>query len=209
MTMADAAGFWESRYGQGDQIWSGEPNVALVTAIADLPPGRALDLGCGEGGDSVWLAQRGWQVTAVDISATAVARARVLAAGRDIPEGRITWLVEDLERWQPAGHFDLVSACFLASPIDLHRTGVLRRAASSVTAGGHLLIVGHAGPPLWASGHDHAHHRFLSPDEELANLALDASAWDVIVGAIRSRAAVGPNGEAAKLDDTVILARCR
>ncbi|HEX3426357.1 MAG TPA: class I SAM-dependent methyltransferase [Acidimicrobiales bacterium] len=209
MTIADAAGFWDSRYAEGDQLWSGEPNVALVTAITDVPPGRALDLGCGEGGDTVWLARRGWQVTAVDVSATAVARARTAAADRHIPEGQVTWLVEDLERWQPPGPYDLVSACFLASPIEFDRTRVLQRAASSVTAGGHLLIVAHAGPPPWASEHQHAHQRFLGPDEELANLALDDHAWDVIIREIRPRPAAGPNGERANLEDTVVLARRR
>ncbi|HLI01153.1 MAG TPA: methyltransferase domain-containing protein, partial [Acidimicrobiales bacterium] len=71
----DPTEFWEHRYGEKDQIWSGRPNQSLVGAVVGLPPGRALDLGCGEGGDSIWLAEQGWVVDAVDISATAVARA--------------------------------------------------------------------------------------------------------------------------------------
>jgi SAM-dependent methyltransferase len=207
MSVADAAAFWDSRYRERDRIWSGQPNHALVTAVTDLPPGRALDVGCGEGADSVWLAQHGWQVTALDISATAIARARTLGAHHQIPDGQIIWRVEDLERWEPGACYDLVSACFLGSPIEFDRSGVVRRAASAVTAGGHLLIVAHAAPPPWASGHDTARHLFLKPDEELANLALDATAWDVIISDIRPRSAIGPDGEAADLDDTVLLVR--
>lgn len=209
MSIADAARFWDSRYRERDRIWSGEPNHALVTAIPDVPPGRALDLGCGEGGDTLWLAQRGWQVTAVDVSSTAVDRARSLAAHHHIATGQITWLVADLERWQPEGPFDLVSACFLASPIEFDRTGVLRRVASAVAAGGYLLIVAHAGPPPWAAGHEHANHVFLRPDEELANLGLGSGPWDVIISEVRPRDASGPHGTRVSLDDTVILARHR
>lgn len=91
-----SAEFWESRYADRDQIWSGNPNQALVDTMSGRAPGEALDLGCGEGGDSVWLAEQGWRVTAVDVSATAIARGRELASRRDVPDGRISWLVEDL-----------------------------------------------------------------------------------------------------------------
>ena len=117
----DAAGFWDAWYAERDQIWSGEPNHALVAVVAGLHPGRALDLGCGEGADSVWLAEQGWLVTGLDIAATAVARAITLAASREIPDGRITWIVEDLRAWQPSDAYELVSACFLPSRVDFPR----------------------------------------------------------------------------------------
>ncbi len=79
MTDHEAQTFWETRYAGDGHIWSGEPNQALVDVLSDFSPGRALDLGCGEGGDSIWLAQHGWRVTAVDIAATAIARAQDLA----------------------------------------------------------------------------------------------------------------------------------
>lgn len=224
MSEQDAVGFWEARYGERDRIWSGEPNQALVATVTGFAPGRALDLGCGEGGDSVWLAGRGWRVTAVDVSATAIGRARDLAARRHIPDGRITWLVEDLSGWNPPHGYELVSACFFQSPLEFARNAVLQRAASAVTPGGHVLVVSHAQPPPWAKSHDHgehgddrehgddgahAAHHSVSPDEELAGLQLDDQAWEVLISEVRSRDAVGPDGERATLQDTVVLARRR
>jgi SAM-dependent methyltransferase len=207
----DAAAFWENRYGEGGQIWSGRPNHALVSAVAALEAGRVLDLGCGEGGDSVWLAERGWEVVAVDIAEAAITRARGEAAAHHIPDGRITWIVQDLARWQPTEAYDLVSACFLHSPVDFPRTAVLRRAAAAVAPGGHLLLVGHAEPPPWSHDHDHDHarHRFLGPAEEIADLQLDADAWETLVSDVRPRQASGPQGQPATLLDTVVLLRRR
>ena len=203
----DPAAFWEARYAKEDQIWSGRPNHALVTTIGTLEPGRALDLGCGEGGDSVWLADQGWEVVAVDIAETAIARARGQAAAHRIPDGRITWRVQDLACWEPTETYDLVSACFLHSPVDFPRNAVLRRAAAAVAVGGHLLLVGHAEPPPWS--HDHDHHRFLGPAEEIADLRLDADAWETVVSDVRSRQASGPRGQRGTLLDAVVLLRRR
>ena len=209
MTEHALAAFWDRRYAERDQIWSGEANEALVATVTGLWPGRALDLGCGEGGDSVWLAGRGWQVTAVDIAATAIARAKNLAARHAIPDGRITWVVDDLGSWQPAGSYDLVSACFLQSPIDFPRPTVLQRAASAVAPRGHLLVVSHAEPPPWAKGHDHAGQRFPSPADELASLQLPEADWDTLIAETQPRRAFGPDGAAASLQDIVILAHRR
>lgn len=205
----DAVGFWESRYGERAQIWSGQPNAALAGTVADLAPGRALDLGCGEGGDSIWLAGRGWQVTAVDISATAVERASARARAEAIPDDRITWIVADLATWQPVGPYELVSACFLHSPVEFPRAEVLRRAAGTIAVGGHLLIVSHAERPPWAAVHDHAPHAFPALDEQLAELRLDEDAWESVVSETRDRDAAGPDGERALLQDHVILLRRR
>jgi SAM-dependent methyltransferase len=209
VSVQDAAGFWEARYAGRERIWSDEANLALVAIATRLRPGRALDLGCGEGADSVWLAEQGWWVTGVDVATTAITRAKALAARHDIPAGNITFLVEDLGSWQPVASYELVSACFLHSPVDFPRTAVLRRAASTVTPGGHLLIVGHAGAPPWAESHDTAGHRFLDPAEELASLQLDETAWETVVSDVRQREASGPRGEHATLDDAVVLIRRR
>ena len=207
----DPAAFWETRYGESEQIWSGKPNEALAATVAALEPGRSLDLGCGEGGDSVWLAERGWEVVAVDIAETAISRARDEAATHRIPDGRIAWIVQDLACWQPTDTYDLVSACFLHSPLEFPRRSVLRRAAAAVGLGGHLLLVGHAEPPPWSRGedHGHAHHRFLSPVEEIADLQLEADAWETVVSDVRPRRAQGPHGDLATLRDTVVLLRRR
>ncbi|WP_229796335.1 class I SAM-dependent methyltransferase, partial [Saccharothrix coeruleofusca] len=99
--------FWEQMYRSRERLFSGAPNGVLVTEVADLPPGQALDVGCGEGGDALWLARRGWRVTAVDISHTALSRAA--AAGADVA-GRVAWKHGDLTATPPpAGAFDLVS----------------------------------------------------------------------------------------------------
>jgi len=209
VTDQHAVEFWEHRYAEQDQIWSGEPNRALVTTVTGLRPGRALDLGCGEGSDSIWLAAHGWRVTAVDIASTAIARARALAARRRIRDGCITWIVRDLSSWDPPDRYELVSACFLHSPLDFPRASVLRRAAAAVGPGGHLLIVGHAGAPPLAQPRDHAGHHFLSPAEEHAMLELDHASWDVVVEEVRPRRATGPDGQTADLDDSVLLVRRR
>lgn len=209
--MSDATAHWESRYAERDRIWSARPNQALVAAVGHLPAGKALDLGSGEGADAVWLAERGWQVTAVDVSPTAVARARELASDHRVPPGQITWLVEDLADWVPQDHYDLVSACFLHSSIPFPRAEVLRRAAAAVAPEGHLLVVGHAAPPPWAAhhhdGHGEADHHLPGPAEALAGLQLDDGTWEILVCELRSRQATGPNGQEAELEDVVILGR--
>jgi SAM-dependent methyltransferase len=208
MTDVDLATYWQNRYAERKQVWSGNANAALVATVTGLPPGRALDLGCGEGGDSVWLAEQGWTVTGVDIAENAVRRGQTLAEQRGIAPERITWVVAELSEWEPADSFELVSACFLHSPLEFPRAEVLRRAASHIVRGGHLLIVGHAAPPPW-SAHDHRDHRYLPPDEELAELGLDGEAWETVVAEVRHRAATGPDGQPAELDDTVVLLRRR
>ncbi|MGA7835285.1 MAG: methyltransferase domain-containing protein [Acidimicrobiales bacterium] len=207
--MSDDAGkFWEQRYGERDQIWSGKPNATLVDVVRDLVPGRALDLGCGEGGDSIWLAERGWRVTGVDVSATAIDRARAEALRRGVGE-KITWIVGDLSTWTPSDSYELVSACFLHSPVEFPRSAVLERMASAVTSGGHFVLVGHAVAPPWMADHDGHHHRLLSAVEERESLSLDNTEWDDVVVETRSRMATGPNGEQATLDDSVVVLRRR
>src|SRR4051812_31955539 len=83
---ADPRSVWEGRYAESDRIWSGRVNTALASVAAGLQPGHALDLGCGEGGDSVWLAEQGWRVIGVDLSTTALARATAAARERGFAE---------------------------------------------------------------------------------------------------------------------------
>ncbi|ACQ80381.1 Methyltransferase type 12 [Beutenbergia cavernae DSM 12333] len=201
--------FWESRYGEEGQVWSGKPNDVLVSVAADLPPGRALDLGCGEGGDAIWLALRGWEVTGVDVSTAALARAADAARRAGVPEGRIRWEAADLATRSDGDTYDLVTAFFLHSPVEIPRSTILQRAARRVAPGGRLLVVTHAAAPSWSDAHDHHGYRFLSPDEEVAALDLDPEAWDVVVSELRRRDTTGPDGRPATLDDGVVLARRR
>ena len=207
--------FWEARYGERERIWSGAANRALVDVVSPLKPGSALDLGCGEGGDSLWLAEAGWQVTGADISATALERAAVQAHSRGLGAEAVSWLQVDLGEDFPPGTYDLVSACFLASPVQLKRGKVLRRAADAVTAGGTLLIVSHAAMPPGARhrhGPDeapssHGPGDFPTPAEELELLGLDEDRWTVVTAEVRPRQATGPEGAVVDLEDTVIVAR--
>src|SRR6478735_6817610 len=100
------ARFWDERYAGTEQLFSGAANGVLVTEVADMTPGRALDVGCGEGGDALWLAEQGWRVTAPDVSQVALDRAAAL----DV-DGRVEWRQADLTASAPTpGSFDLVSA---------------------------------------------------------------------------------------------------
>jgi SAM-dependent methyltransferase len=168
--------FWEEFYGDSGRVWSGRPNVSLVREAADLQPGTALDVGCGEGADAIWLAGRGWRVTGVDISQAALERAAAHAAEAGVAD-RVEWRRHDLGHDFPAGTFDLVTVHFLHSPVELPVERVLRSAAGAVAPGGTLLIAGHTGFPVWdeepgdESGepgeHDHHDVHFPTPEEVL------------------------------------------
>ncbi|MGO1507643.1 MAG: class I SAM-dependent methyltransferase [Microbacterium sp.] len=198
------ADFWEERYAGTDRVWSGRVNRVLADVAATLEPGRALDLGCGEGGDVVWLAEHGWDATGIDISPTAIARATAAAEAAGLTRAR--FLVADLST-VPEGAYDLVTASFLHSPVELPRQEILRQAAARVAPGGHLLITSHAGFPPWSNVPDGHEHRFLTPQEELEELALDPALWDVVLAETRPRDATGPDGETATLDDAIVLIR--
>ncbi|MFI0040432.1 class I SAM-dependent methyltransferase [Streptomyces mutabilis] len=130
-------------------------------------PGRALDLGCGEGGDAVWLATHGWHVTAVDIAPTALQRLTQHAARAGVTD-RVSAQQHDLAETFPAGTFDLVSAQYLQTPYDLPRADILRRAAHALTPGGLLLIVDHGSVRPWAWNTD-PDTRFPAPKRSSTN----------------------------------------
>lgn len=134
--MRGDAADWDERYAAVERVWSVEPNRWLEEIAAPLRPGRALDLACGEGRNAVWLAQRGWDVTAVDFSAVG------LAKGRDeAPD--VDWVEADVRAWlPPAGAFDFVAVLYLHLP-PAERATVLAAAAAAVAPGGTLLVVGH------------------------------------------------------------------
>ena len=160
MAMSEAQQVWEERYRERQQVWSGRVNVRLAEIVESLTPGRALDLGCGEGADAIWLAEHGWRVTAVDISQIALDRAAAAAAARNLSDA-IECQRHELPDSFPGGVYDLVSAQFLHSMVPMDRVRVLRSAAGAVAPGGTLLIVDHAAPPPGATKLDH-HHEFPS-----------------------------------------------
>ncbi|MEU1470073.1 class I SAM-dependent methyltransferase [Streptomyces sp. NPDC005761] len=200
------AELWDERYRESHRIWSGNPNTALVREVEGLTPGRALDLGCGEGADAVWLARWGWQVTATDISRVALGRAAEHAAEAGVAD-RIDWQFHDLGASFPEGEYDLVSAQFLHSMGDLPREQILRRAAAAVAPGGVLLIVGHAGFPPWE--HDHADMELPTTDEVLAALELPDGEWDVLLSAEHERVQHDPDGNPVTRTDNALKVRRR
>jgi SAM-dependent methyltransferase len=207
MTETTAAqDFWEDFYQERDQVWTGKPNALLVREVAALPPGSALDVGCAEGADAIWLAERGWQVTGVDVSATALNRAAARAAEAGVTE-LIDFQRHDLSVSFPAGEFDLVSAQFLHSPIapDGEREAILRRAAAAVAPGGVLLIVGHAGWPTWR--HDHPEVHLPTTAEVLEALRLEPGAWRVEVDELVTQDWPGPDGQPGSRVDNVLRIR--
>ena len=201
---ASPAAYWERRYADSERMWSGRPNSTLVDVAAGLPPGRALDLGCGEGADTIWLAAHGWDATGIDISPTAVARAEdaARAAGVDA-----RFVAADLATLADDDRFDLVTASFLHSPVALDRTQALRRAAERVAPGGRLLIISHAAAPPGQRPEHVRDHVFLSPAEELRRLALDPQKWTTEIAEVRTRDVTAPDGGPAHLDDGVVLVR--
>jgi SAM-dependent methyltransferase len=194
--------YWEGRYQEHAHVWSGKPNELLVREVAALPPGTALDLGCGEGGDAIWLARQGWRVTAVDISATALGRAAAHAAGLDI-----VWAQHDLSQTFPTGLFDLVSAQFfhsmVADPAEREKT--LRRATDAVAPGGVLLVVGHAGWPTWMS-EPPFEFDFPTTGQVLDSLGV-AGQWEVDVEEVVETAVTGPEGQPGRRADNVLRVR--
>lgn len=201
--MSEVQEFWEQRYGERERIWSGRVNQRMAEVVDALPAGRALDLGCGEGADAMWLAERGWQVTAVDISETALRRGRDDAQAKGLLD-RIDFVHHDLSESFPPGSFDLVSAQFLQSPVHLDRDTVLRRAAAAVVPGGLLLIIEHGAPPAWAPPDVHEHH-FPTAQEVVASLQLDSVQWQQIRAEAVERQATGPDGQVGALIDNVIV----
>jgi len=200
----DPTELWERFYGEGEP-WSGRANPVLVGELAERPlgggSGTALDLGCGTGGDAIWLAGQGYQVDAVDISPTALRRGEAAARAAGV-DGRIRWARHDLGADFPAGTWDLVTTSYLHSPVPLDREMILRRAAAAVAAGGTLIIIGHLGFPSWMT-EPPPHADLPSPEEILAGLDLDG--WTVVhAGAVVVPSVPSPEGEPGSRTDSVV-----
>ena len=155
---------WEERYAGEEQVWSGEPNPQLVAEVSALTPGTALDVGCGEGGDVIWLARQGWRVTGADFSANGLARAARHAEEAGVAD-RTNWWQVDARTFEAGGRsFDLVTTHFLHPP-DGGMVGVVGRLAEAVAPGGHLLVVGHEPSEVFTHlNESHRNAMFLAAD---------------------------------------------
>jgi len=131
---------WDERYSGDELVWTSTPNQFLVAEAVGLPAGRAVDLACGEGRNSIWLAEQGWTVTGVDFSPVGLAKAKRFAELWDV---EVTWVESGIEAWDPPPDgFDLVVMLYLQLPQPT-RSAALATAASAVAPGGTLLVVAH------------------------------------------------------------------
>jgi SAM-dependent methyltransferase len=202
-------GFWDSHWeqsGAGAADHETQVNPYLVAETVGLLPGTALDAGCGEGAEAVWLAERGWQVTAVDISSEALARARTRAE-RSTGPVHVDWVEADLTAWEPDEPFDLVTTHY-AHP----RTPQLafyERLAGWVAPGGTLLVVGHQHTPD-APAHEHGDPSAeASVDAASVAALLDPAGWDVVTAAEHVRTTREDAGRPRTLHDVVVRATRR
>jgi SAM-dependent methyltransferase len=198
--------FWNERYRSQERIWSGRPNRHLVAEAAGLEPGRALDVGSGEGADAIWLAERGWRVTALDISTVALDRgaAHARERGGEVP-GRITWKRADVTRWSPdEDAFELVTSQFMHLR-ERWRARFFAALASAVAPGGELLVVAHHPRDL-----EEGVPRPPDPDlfytgDEVA-AALPREEWTVLADEVRAGTTV-LGGKTHTVHDLVVRAR--
>jgi 2-polyprenyl-3-methyl-5-hydroxy-6-metoxy-1,4-benzoquinol methylase len=195
---------WEERYSIEEQVWSGDPNPQLVAEASGLLPGTALDVGCGEGGDVIWLARQGWRVTGADFSAKGLARAARHAEEAGVAD-RIEWRQVDARTFAAEGQaYDLVTTHYLHPP-DGGMVEVTKRLAAAVTPGGHLLVVGHAPSEIFAHlGASQRRAMFLAEDL-LPGLA---EGFDVLVVEQRPRT-LQRDGVTVDVPDSTLLARRR
>lgn len=199
--------YWEKQWRQAPRRESGagrttEPNPHLVRETGGLPPGTALDAGCGDGGEAIWLASRGWQVTAADISAEALARAAARADEADLPRDP-QWVRADLTVWDPGRQFDLVTTHY-AHPAMPH-LAFYDRLSGWVARGGTLFIVGH----LHTAGHGHEPPAEASVTLTDITAGLDPTRWEIVTAEEHVRTLTAPGGRVVPLHDVVVRATRR
>jgi 2-polyprenyl-3-methyl-5-hydroxy-6-metoxy-1,4-benzoquinol methylase len=203
--------FWDQRYAASQRVWSGRPNLRLVELAADLAPGSALDVGCGEGADVMWLAERGWQATGADVSVVALERARAHAAEAGLAD-RTSWLHADLvARAELPGDQDLVTAMFVHVPEAVFDR-VYTAVAAAVRPGGTLLVAGHHPVERHTDLRNPRLSHLLFAPERVTPLLADG--WRVEIAEARTRELTHEqghghghgHGDTQVATDTVVLA---
>ena len=205
------AGFWDERYAGSDRVWSGRPNQRLTEQVADLAPGTALDVACGEGGDAIWLAKQGWKVTAVDVSQVALARVADHAEEEGVADRLKLGFYDALDDPRPAGRhtFDLVTVSFLHVPVE-DFDEIYRGIGAAVAPGGRLLVTAHhPHDVVTGARHDHGPGLLVEPDRVLAALGADepGSPGEVEVADTPERVQQSADGPLAVRDTVVRLRR--
>ena len=203
-----------------DQIWQGEraaamaagqPNPHLTREVGDLAPGTALDAGCGAGAEAIWLAARGWHVTAADIASEALVRAAERAAASGVAE-RVQWIQADLSMWEPDAQYDLVTTHY-AHPA-MPQLEFYDRLASWVAPAGTLLIVGHLHHHDHAPAAGHGQSETQPPASASVTAAditarLDPTVWELVTAEESRRTLAGHGGREASVHDVVVSATRR
>ncbi len=209
--------YWESHWQKVPTTSTGREvseHPYLTREVAGLAPGTAMEAGCGEGAEAVWLAARGWQVTAADISTEALTRAADRAAARGLDANRIRWVEADLSVWQPDARSDLVTT-FYAHPA-IPQLAFYDRIAEWVAPGGTLLIVGHdhGAHDHHHGGHDNHDGDRHPPEKATATVSsitalLDDATWDVVTAEQNLRTLANGSGGTVELHDVVVSATRR
>jgi SAM-dependent methyltransferase len=198
----DAAG-WDERYTDRDLVWSATPNRTVERQVEGLPPGRALDLAAGEGRNAIWLAEQGWQVTALDFSSVGADKGRQLATARGVD---VAWVVADATTWDPPeGGFDLVVVAYLQLPED-ERRAAHQRAARAVAPGGRFVLVAHDRDNLTAGYGGPPDDRVLMTAADVTR-DLDGTGLEVITAERIERHVETDEGPRTALDCLVVAAR--
>lgn len=197
--------FWDERYATSHRIWSGRPNARLVEEVADLQPGTAIDVGCGEGADAVWLAAQGWSVVGVDVSGVALERAAEHAAeaGTGVAE-RTSWERVDLFALEalPAAA-DLVTASYVHVPPDQF-DAVYGHVAAAVAPGGTLVVLAHHPDDVHTGlRNSELSHLLFTPEAVVA--VLDPAEWEVVTARVVTRDHAH-EGVTHEVSDTVVRA---
>ena len=218
MNQAFDKDYWESHWRQANEPAPGQeilPNPYLAREIGSLAPGTALDAGCGEGAEAIWLATAGWEVTAADISAEALSRASERATRHGAAPERVQWVEADLSIWEPGMQFDLVTTHY-AHPA-MPQVAFYQRISRWVAPGGTLLIVGHlhtSGTPAHEHSEEQPGEGHNPPGEASVTaasitLGLDATQWDIVTADEPTRILTNRSGQTVQLDDVVVRATRR
>lgn len=202
--MSEQAGLWDSIYASREEDRTRDPNPQLVAETSDLAPGVVLEIGGGEGADAQWLAARGWRVTAVDISAVAIERARKATAEY---ADQIEWVCADLLQWVPPASFDLVTSHFVHFlPAD--RAVAMERLGAAVRRHGTLLVVAHHPSDLQTTAKRWPVPEAFCTADDLAAY-LTPGEWEVLVADARPREVRDPDGNPVTVHDVILRARRR